>query len=54
MNVATFTSRPWLLVWLAFLLVIIGWVHACYVASGVPTQRLTPQEEAALLQRGKL
>ncbi len=54
MNLATFTTRPWLLVWLAFILVIAGWVWTYRLAAGVPTKRLTPTEEAAVLQRGKL
>lgn len=47
-------SRPWLLVWVAFLLVIAAWVVTYRLAMRVPTERLTPGEEAALLQRGKM
>jgi hypothetical protein len=47
-------KRPWLLVWLAFILVIIAWVWTYELAKTVPTARLNPQEEAALLRKGRL
>lgn len=54
MSEGILVKHPWLLVWLAFILVIAAWAWTYYLASGVPTQRLTPQEETALLRRGKL
>jgi len=54
MNRGIITKRPWLLVWLAFILVIAAWVWTYMLARGVPTKRLTPGEEAALLQKGRL
>ena len=54
MSAGIFTKRPWLLVWLAFILTIAAWVWTFRLAQGVPTQRLAPDEEAALLQRGRV
>lgn len=45
-------SRPWLLVWLAFAMVIAVWVTVYNLAAKVNTTRLTPEQEAALLQKG--
>lgn len=44
-------SRPWLLVVLAFVLLILGWAATIKLSSGVPGGRLTAEEEAAILQR---
>ena len=44
-------SRPWLLVVLAFVLLIFGWAATIRLSSGVPASRLTAEEEAAILQR---
>lgn len=43
-------KRPWLLVWVAFLLLIGGWVVTYRLSLRAPTDRLTPSEETALLQ----
>ncbi len=45
-------SRPWLLVWLAFVIVICVWVVVCRLAATVNTTRMTPEQESALLQKG--
>lgn len=45
-------SRPWLLVWLAFMIVICVWVVVCRLAATVNTTRMTPEQESALLQKG--
>jgi hypothetical protein len=45
-------TRPWLLVWLAFAIVIAVWVTVYNLAAKVNTTRMTPQQEAALLQKG--
>ena len=47
-----FTRRPWLLVWVAFAILIAVWVTAFKMSGRIPTQQLTPADEAALL-RGK-
>ena len=47
-------SRPWLLVWLAFAIVIAVWVTVYNLAAKVNTTRMSPQQEAALLQKGVL
>ena len=44
-------SRPWLLVVLAFALLIIGWVATIRLSGGVPGKRLTAEEELAVLER---
>lgn len=44
-------SRPWLLVVLAFVLLIIGWVATMKVSATVPGKRLTAEEESAILAR---
>jgi len=45
-------SRPWLLVVLAFALLIFGWIATIRLSSGVPGKRLTAEEESAVLARG--
>lgn len=45
-----FARRPWLLVWVAFLVLIAVWVTAFKMSGRIPTQQLTPVEEAALLR----
>ncbi len=47
-------SRPWLLVWLAFAIVIAVWITVYNLAAKVNTTRMTPEQEAALLQKGVL
>jgi len=48
------SRRPWLLVWLVFVLLIAGWVVTYVLSQKVPTARLTPSQEAQLLQeRGR-
>lgn len=54
MSAGLLGKRPWLLVWLAFILTIAAWVWTLRLAQGVPTRRLTPAQEAALLQRGRV
>lgn len=43
-------KRPWLLVILAFLLLIGAWVATISIATRTPNKRLTPAEEADLLR----
>lgn len=43
-------SRPWLLFWLAFALLIASWVAVFKISALAPSERLTPAAEAALLQ----
>jgi hypothetical protein len=45
-------TRPWLLVWLAFAIVIAVWVTVYNLAAKVNTTRMSPQQESALLQKG--
>jgi hypothetical protein len=47
-------ARPWLFVWLAFAIVIAVWVTVYQLAATVNTTRMTPEQEAALLQKGIL
>ena len=49
-----FACRPWLLVWIAFAIVIAVWITVYNLAAKVNTTRMTPQQEAALLQKGVL
>jgi len=44
-------SRPWLLVVLAFVLLIAGWVVTIKLSSGVPGGHLTAEEESSVLKR---
>jgi len=44
-------SRPWLLVVLAFALLIGGWIVTIRLSNGVPGGRLTAEEESAVLER---
>jgi hypothetical protein len=44
-------ARPWLLVVLAFAILIIGWAVTFHLSGGVPGKRLTAEEEAAVLER---
>jgi hypothetical protein len=44
-------SRPWLLVVLAFVLLIAGWVATIRLTGGVPGKHLTADEEASVLKR---
>ncbi len=53
MNAGALTKRPWLLVWVAFLLLIAGWVVTYRISQQAPSQHLTPAQESALLQERK-
>ena len=44
------SRRPWLLVWLVFILLIAGWAVTFVISQQVPSRRLTPAEETQLLQ----
>lgn len=44
-------SRPWLLVVLAFVLLIFGWIATIWLSNSVPGKRLTAEEESAVLAR---
>jgi len=46
-------ARPWLLVVLAFVLLISAWTTLITLSTWGPSQRLTPAEEAALLEGKK-
>ncbi len=48
---SSLSSRPWLLVVLAFVLLIFGWAATIRLSSGVPGSRLTAEQEAAILLR---
>lgn len=45
-------ERPWLLVIVAFLVIIAVWVTVIRLSGSISTQRLTPTEEAQVLGRG--
>jgi hypothetical protein len=44
-------AKPWLLVLLAFVLLISAWSTAITLSAGVPTHRLSAEEESGLLER---
>ena len=44
-------ERPWLLVVLAFVLLISGWAVTMKLSGSVPAKRLTAGEEALILER---
>jgi hypothetical protein len=44
-------ARPWLLVVLAFVILISAWSALIVLSRRVPSARLDPGEEAALLER---
>lgn len=44
-----FRRRPWLLVVLAFALLIAAWIVTIWISAGNPHQKLTPEQEAAVL-----
>jgi len=46
-----FGDRPWLLVVLAFVLLISGWVATIKLSSRVPGGHLTAEEESSVLKR---
>jgi len=46
-----FGDRPWLLVVLAFVLLISGWVTTIRLSSGVQGKHLTAEEESSVLKR---
>lgn len=46
-------ARPWLMVVLAFVILISAWSALFTLSAGVPSKRLTPGEEAILLERKK-
>jgi len=52
----TFTSffreRPWLMVVLAFVILISAWTTIISLSGRVPSKRLSADEEAAILERG--
>lgn len=45
------SARPWLLVVLAFVILIFGWAITFHLSGSVPGKRLTAEEEAAVLER---
>ncbi|MFZ4682578.1 MAG: hypothetical protein ACOYMS_08760 [Terrimicrobiaceae bacterium] len=47
------SRRPWLLVWLVFILLIAGWAVTYVISQQVPSRRLTPSEEEKLLQESR-
>lgn len=47
------SKRPWLLVWAAFLVLIVVWIATYKVSQRVPWKKLTPAEETELLQKKK-
>lgn len=50
MSAGFLSKRPWLLVWVAFLLLIGMWVVTYNISQRAPSRRLTPAEEAVILQ----
>ncbi len=53
MSAGLLAKRPWLLVWVAFAVLIAGWVVTYMVSSKAPSGRLTPAEEAVVLEKRK-
>jgi len=51
MTAGFFSKRPWLLVWVAFIVLIAAWVATYMVSRRVPSQKLTPAEETLLLRK---
>ena len=46
------SARPWLLVVLAFVMLVAVWTTVAILCSKVPTKRMTQDEESVLLQKG--
>jgi hypothetical protein len=46
------SMRPWLLVVAVFLVLIAAWITVIQLSGRIVTKRLTPAEEAQILQRG--
>ncbi len=44
-------ARPWLLVVLAFVILISAWSTFITLSTGVPSKRLSAEEEATVLER---
>ncbi|MFZ4776272.1 MAG: hypothetical protein ACOYM3_12950 [Terrimicrobiaceae bacterium] len=44
-------ARPWLLVVLAFVILISAWTTLMMLSAGVPSKRLSAEEEATVLER---
>ena len=51
MSAGPLKSRPWLLVILAFAVLIGAWTTVILISVRHPAVRITPTQEAALLQR---
>lgn len=51
MSAGPLAKRPWLLVWVAFALLIAAWVATFMISRKAPYERLTPAEETSVLQR---
>ncbi len=51
MSASALAKRPWLLVWLAFLVLIAAWVATFMVSLRAPSQTVTPEEEARLVEQ---
>lgn len=45
--------HPWLLVIVAFLLLMTAWGTFIFLSAGMPTHKLTPAEEMRLLETGR-
>lgn len=44
-------ARPWLLVVLAFVILISAWTTFITLSTGVPSKRLSAEEEAGVLEK---
>lgn len=53
MSAGALRKRPWLLVVAAFVILIGAWTAIILISIRHPAVRLTPSEEAALLQRAE-
>lgn len=53
MSAGFLSRRPWLLVWMAFIALIAGWIVTYRISQSAPSERLTPAQEATLLQGRK-
>lgn len=46
-----FAKRPWIWVWVAFIVLIAAWVGLFLLSGTVPVTSLSPEEEKAILLR---
>ena len=51
MSMSGLFKRPWLLVWVAFFVLIAAWVVTYKISLGAPSKAVTPAEEARLVEQ---